>query len=198
MQQSFFKRYLIVIGIVGIALILWFFTYVQAKYALDKAEVDVAFRFQNFKVYKRGAYIPGSQVAGPKGDLVDLTDTDGQYLVLNVWASWCTPCVKELPSLKKLDQKLGYRGSDWQVRAVSIDSADNIDKVAAFVKRYNVRHVAAYHDIQYNLQKEINISKLPTTYLVKPSGEIMYEIQGEAVWHDLQIIEFLELVSKVR
>ncbi len=103
-----------------------------------------------------------------------------------------------MPSLKKLDQKLGYRGSDWQVRAVSIDSADNIDKVAAFVKRYNVRDVAAYHDIQYNLQKEINISKLPTTYLVKPSGEIMYEIQGEAVWHDLQIIEFLELVSKAR
>ncbi|PCK00261.1 MAG: hypothetical protein COA45_00300 [Zetaproteobacteria bacterium] len=162
---------------------------------LISAEVKVASKFKSIESYNNRVYLPSINVAAPDGGIVDLSDSNGKYTILNVWATWCAPCVRELPSLRRLDKTFAY-DSKWRIVAVSIDSKNNLSKVASFTARYDVEHIANYIDYNLELQNAFNIEKLPMTLLISPSGRILYKIHGEAFWHDRVIIDFMDLITK--
>lgn len=195
--QSGFQKYFLLIGAVSIFGVHYGMSMAHAYFELQNQEREVARQFKSFKRFENGVKIPSVNVAGPSGNIVDLSNTEENYTVLNVWATWCTPCVKELPALKSLDLFLRRKG-EWRVIAVSIDSKDNIDKMFKFTKRLGVGNIANYFDHNLELQKVLNITSLPTTYIINSDGDILYEIKGEARWYDLEILSFLELVKKVR
>ncbi len=163
---------------------------------LDKIELDVTSEFKTLKIYENKKYLPSIKVAAPDGGVVDLSKSKGKYTILNVWATWCTPCVKELASLRALKKSLPY-DSKWRVIAVSIDSKDNLPQVAKYTSHYKVESIANYFDYNLELQSNLSVTKLPMTLIVNPSGRILYQIYGDARWQSKSILEFMDTISKV-
>jgi len=160
---------------------------------LRQAEKDVSSVFKEFKAFgDENQKLPLSvRVKSVEGEGVTLFD-GGRFTVLNLWATWCSPCLKELPSLKSLSERLG---GDWQVLAVSIDAPSHIENIERYVEQYDVRSVAGYYDFDFSLQNAFNPSALPSTYILNPEGFVLYEIRGDAVWDDDAIISFLKTVG---
>ncbi len=161
---------------------------------LRQAERDVSSVFKEFQVRgDKNQPLPLSlRVKTVEGGEVNLFDGE-RFTVLNLWATWCSPCLKELPSLKSLSERLG---SDWQVLAVSIDAPSHIENIERYVEQYDVRSVAGYYDFEFSLQNSFNPKVLPSTYILNPKGYVLYEIRGDAVWDDAVIISFLKVVGK--
>ncbi len=118
-----------------------------------------------------------------------LADLHGRVVVLNLWATWCRPCIEELPSLQRLD--LMMRSKGVAVVAVSVDAVKELEKVETFLNDHEIGDVARYHDIHGNLQNTLKTSALPSTYILDANGRIMYEIAGKGEWDDPQIVNFL-------
>ncbi len=196
--KRYFERFFMLAGFIFVTLILLGAFWINNKKKLEVEEVNFAAKFKEFKTYKGGDYyLPSSiKILGPAGDFVSIRKFGGKYTILNIWATWCAPCVKELPSLGRLAQILPYE-SGWRVMAVSVDTKKNLPKVALFAKRYGVENIANYNDYNMELQKSINVHKLPMTLIINRSGRILYEMHGAALWHDKGVIDFLDLVRKV-
>ncbi len=93
-------------------------------------------------------------------------------VLVNLWATWCAPCVKELPTLDRLAQSHAVDGLVGVI-AVSQDTGPHAS-VAAFLDRLKVRDLGAYHDPKMALSAALGAEVLPTT--------ILYDAQGREVW----------------
>jgi peroxiredoxin len=196
MHGTFFYKYGLFIGIFLVLATGWMMYGMRNTMVLERLESTVNTRFQVINKYTKTQYLPDVKFAGPKGTILSLKDFEGKHLILNIWATWCSPCIEELPRLQNLQQH--YLGKDWNVIAVSIDSRKDIEKLIAFIDRYQLGRVAQYHDIQADLQKSLPLEKLPVTYIINKRGRIHYQIYGSAVWDAPDIIEFLDYVAKVK
>ena len=113
------------------------------------------------------------------GAAADVSDFEGKVTVLNLWATWCPPCRKEMPSLNRLQGAL--KGSGVQVATVAIQSGGR-DKAKAFLKDNELYDLPAYADERNALPREVGILGLPTTLILGPDGREIGRVQGDAVW----------------
>lgn len=193
---SYFQKYFLVGGLACVAVVAWVVSNIYDHSLLKQMEPEIAPHFKTFKIYETPKKLPSIRVAGPSGEIENLKDNGGQFTILNVWATWCAPCVKELASFKKLDNLLTY-DKGWRIVAVSIDSLENLPKVAQFTAQYDIVSFAGYNDVNFELQNAISVKKLPMTLILTPSNKVLYEIYGEAFWHEPQVLEFLKRVRDV-
>ena len=164
--------------------------------AFEKIEADALRRFKQYKIYKNDKYLPQIKVAGPEGTLVNVLDGE-HFIVLNIWATWCAPCIKELPSLKRLNTILSY-DKKWRVIAVSIDKPSDLKKVSIFTEKAKVKEIASYHDINKELQKAVNIRGIPMTLILNKKGKIIYEVYGDTIWYESNVVSLLRNINLVR
>jgi thiol-disulfide isomerase/thioredoxin len=112
-----------------------------------------------------------------------LSDWRGRTVLLNLWATWCVPCRKEMPALDKLQAALG--GDKFQVVTINIDTRDP-EKPLAFLKDAGVTHLAYYSDQSAKVFQELKLVGkaigMPTTLIVDPSGCEIGEMAGPAEW----------------
>jgi thiol-disulfide isomerase/thioredoxin len=112
-----------------------------------------------------------------------LTDWKGRVVLLNLWATWCVPCRKEMPALAALQQKLG--GESFEVVAVNIDTRDP-DKPKTWLKNAGVTGLAYYTDASAGVFQELKaVGKalgMPTSLLVDGSGCEIASLAGPAEW----------------
>ena len=101
-------------------------------------------------------------------------------MVLNFWASWCGPCVAEMPTLDALQASLGEQG--LAVVAVSLDR-EGIKKAAPFFRRTGVKNLKLYTDRMSDLFQELKGGALPTTYLLDRDGRVMEVYVGATNWN---------------
>lgn len=122
------------------------------------------------------------------GGEISLQDYRGKFVLVNFWATWCPPCVKEMPALNSLHNQLKSR--NFGVVGVHVGPA------LATVKQYlNDRPV----DFDIVIDKNMSLASwevagLPTTFLVNPAGEIIYRATGEREWDSAEMVEFLESI----
>jgi len=107
------------------------------------------------------------------------TDFRGQALLINFWATWCAPCVKEMPSLDKLQAK--FPRDKFLVLPLSIDGPSRA-KVAPFYKDQKLTHLGMYFDKGRKAMQGLNVSLLPTSILVDPMGRELGRLEGDADW----------------
>ena len=190
------NKLVVPIGIIFVLIIAGVAMTVNSQNLLKKQESAVAPYFSTVKKYTKDIRIPRIEVLGPKGEPVDISDEQrGRLMVLNVWATWCAPCVRELGELERMSRARRLQGV--KVIAVSIDLPKNLEKVLNFIQKYNVADVAGYHDYKGGLQSLLPVKNLPVTFIVAPNGAILYEITGDACWSHPGIIEFLSFLDNL-
>jgi cytochrome c biogenesis protein CcmG/thiol:disulfide interchange protein DsbE len=112
---------------------------------------------------------------GPAGAKVDLDDLRGKTVVLNFWASWCSPCKEEAPVLEAVARK--YR-ADGDVVVLGVDVQDLSGKGRDFAKRYGVSY-PSLRDGGGGAQRRFEVAALPETFVVDPEGRIALKVIGQ-------------------
>jgi thiol-disulfide isomerase/thioredoxin len=122
-----------------------------------------------------------------------LSDWRGKTVLLNLWATWCVPCRKEMPALDELQAKLG--GKDFEVVAVNIDTRDP-EKPKNFLKDSNLTRIAYFHDQKAKVFQDLkNIGRalgMPTSVLVDTQGCEIATIAGPAEWASEDAIKLIK------
>jgi thiol-disulfide isomerase/thioredoxin len=117
------------------------------------------------------------------GQSKSLADWHGRTVLLNLWATWCVPCRKEMPALDALQDKLG--APDFEVVAVNIDTR-NLDKPKNWLREVGVGHLAYYSDANAKVFQDLKaVGKaigMPTTLLIDPNGCEIASLSGPAEW----------------
>ncbi len=116
---------------------------------------------------------------GPDGKEIDLSAYKGKVVLLNFWATWCAPCIREMPSLDMLQARLG--GTSFAVVAVSIDRT-GYAKIMPFLRRIRVTRLHVYLDKTSTLYRKFGVQALPTTFLIDHKGRVRGYLEGPAEW----------------
>jgi thiol-disulfide isomerase/thioredoxin len=127
--------------------------------------------------------VPDLAFKDAEGRELTLADWRGRTVLLNLWATWCVPCRREMPALDALQADLG--GPKFQVVAVNIDTRDP-QKPLAFLKKVGVTHLAYYSDQSAQVFERLRTAGkafgMPTTLLVDPKGCEIGDMAGPAEW----------------
>ena len=128
----------------------------------------------------KGEAAPVVKFKNPDGGDFDLTKFKGGPVLVNLWASWCAPCIKELPTLQELEQSHNQDGA-LGVIAVSQDMAPQ-GSVEAFLAERDLGRFAAFHDAEMKLTDALKIQIMPTTILYGSDGKEIWRYVGDLDW----------------
>ena len=117
---------------------------------------------------------------------VTLSQFKGQVVVLNFWATWCAPCVEEVPSLVQMQQRMKAKGVT--VLAVSVDADDS--SYRRFVKDHSI-NLLTVRDGDQKSNALYGTSKFPETYIIDRNGVMRRKFIGAVDWTEPEIIDFL-------
>jgi cytochrome c biogenesis protein CcmG, thiol:disulfide interchange protein DsbE len=108
-----------------------------------------------------------------------LADYKGQVILLNIWGTFCPPCIYEMPSLQRLHQ--AYGDSGLKMVAVSIDDAVSEDSIRAFARNLGVTF-EILHDPTHEIERVLQVTGYPETFVVGPEGTIRRKVIGPDDW----------------
>ena len=131
---------------------------------------------------------PSAAYASPQGAQMRLSDYRGKVVLLNVWATWCPPCVAEMPSLDRLEGQLG--GDDFAVIPISLDN--KAETIANFYSKTGLENLPQWHDGTYGLNGSLALPGLPTSVIYNREGREIARIPGEVVWDSPEAIALIE------
>lgn len=109
------------------------------------------------------------------GELVSLSDLEGNVVMINVWATWCEPCREEMPALQELQNK--FSNSDFKVIGVSVDEKGSTQMVRQFLNSQNIFYTI-WHDPEDKFQFAFRTIGVPETVLISKEGKILYQWRG--------------------
>ncbi len=135
--------------------------------------------------------VPDVRFTDGVGKLRTLEDFHGKVVLLNVWATWCLPCRKEMPTLDRLQAALA--GSGFEVVALSVDR-QGAEAVNAFFSEIGVRHLAVNVDASGQVLSALAALGLPTTVLIDADGRELGRLMGPAEWDAPDMVAFLRSV----
>ncbi len=144
--------------------------------------------------------LPSSAVAGEKatdftlksldGENVSLSDFKGKVVLVNFWATWCAPCLKEMPKLNEMQAELGDKG--LQILSISADDPKDIAKVKITTKRMKYKPVVLL-DTEAKAISSYNPNKdMPFTFIVTPYGEIAHTKKGFTEGDEVKMRHWVE------
>ena len=161
--QSMLPIFLFIIG-VGVIVLL------QTK--------DSSFNLTGKPRVVKGVPAPNFTLPGLDGKMVSLTDYKGKVVFLNIWATWCPPCVEEMPSMEKLYQEL--KGEAFEILAVSIDASGAKD-VLPFMKKYKLSF-PALTDNRGTIKELYQTTGVPESIIIDKDGIIVEKVIGPRDW----------------
>ncbi len=126
----------------------------------------------------RGEAAPSVGFRDPDGGEVDLASFRGKPLLVNLWASWCAPCVKELPTLDRL---AAAREGELGVVAISQDMGPQTS-VKAFLDARGIDQLGAFHDAEMGLTSALGVQVMPTSVLYDAAGKEVWRFTGDLDW----------------
>ena len=121
-----------------------------------------------------------------------LADFKGKALVVNFWATWCAPCVKEMPTLDALQAQMG--GDTFQVLTISQDR-EGAKVAQPFVEKNGWKNLGLYTEPQGRFQRDASIRGLPTTIIIDKTGKEVGRVEGEVMWTSAEVVDKLKALA---
>jgi thiol-disulfide isomerase/thioredoxin len=173
-----------------VAAALVFLLVAPALGAADEGEADMPDQT------KLGEFVPSSQpypapaisLSDTSGHSVELSELQGKLVIVNLWATWCGPCLREMPSLERLQSRLGERIA---VLAVSEDRGGD-KAVEPFLDKLGLKSVKVYIDPKSEIGHAFGARGLPTSFLIDREGKVLGRVEGAAEWDSPKILGVLE------
>ncbi len=192
MKNPFFNKLLILSGCMLVVLAgFWMLPGTDdfRTQAAKAAKADFLREFHDAETVKKPWPFPGATVLTDKGERVDLGGVLGRKLtIVNFWASWCAPCLKELPSLATLRKAI----PDAKVLAVSLDMQKTLPELARIFENDALKDMPWYYDDTGVLRKTLSLPIYPATYILDDRGNVLYILQGPADWASPRALSFVE------
>ena len=136
---------------------------------------------------QKGKLAPATPFGDPAGKQTSIASFKGTPVLVNLWATWCAPCVKELPTIEALEAK---QKGKLAVIAVSqdMDEKATVDK---FLTGKKLGRFAAYHDSEMALSSALGVQILPTTILFDATGKEVWRFTGDMDWTSAEAAKLL-------
>ena len=133
--------------------------------------------------------LPDISFSDGDGRSVKLSSFRGKVVLLNIWATWCPPCRKEMPTLDRLQTKLG--GAGFEVVALSIDKGGPL-VVRTFYDEIGIKALRIYIDQNGEASSALDFNGIPTTLLIDRTGRELGRKIGPAEWDTPEIVKLIQ------
>ncbi|MDZ5710626.1 peroxiredoxin family protein [Jeotgalibacillus haloalkalitolerans] len=149
----------------------------QEEYAVAPADNESAAPVESSGAVKEGNTVPSVEVTTLDGETVNLADYRGKKVILNFWATWCPPCMAEMPHMQEYyENEAGEQ--NVEILAVNLTSKDNgMDRIESFVEDYELTFPILL-DETGAMGDEFQAFFIPTTYLIDEEGVIQRKLMG--------------------
>jgi thiol-disulfide isomerase/thioredoxin len=134
---------------------------------------------QKFIPANAGRLGPDVEWTNGNGDARRLDDFSGKVVMVNFWASWCRPCLRELPSIDRLQAAMA--GDDFTVVAINIDQ-EGLRVAEPFARQLNLSSLSLYLDPRSIVSRAMGVQGMPTTVLYDRKGRELGRLEGIAEW----------------
>lgn len=162
-----------VIAILG--LMCLFYAIPSWSFGLERFKLDPVQATPDFVFYDQ------------EGGQVGLNQFKGKTIILNFWATWCAPCLEEMPSMNRLQARYP---DQLMILPISLDQ-NGAPKVADFYRRANIQHLPVYLDESQSSQELFGLRAFPTSIIINPEGLMVAKIEGQLDWDAKEVTEFL-------
>jgi thiol-disulfide isomerase/thioredoxin len=139
--------------------------------------------------------LPATTFSDEKGTTRTLRDFGGRVLVVNFWATWCAPCIEEMPSLDALEASLG--GDKFAIVAINQDR-NGAEVARPFLEKNGWSHLALYTDPRSQAVRDMAVRGLPTSLIIDGEGREVARLEGTAHWDSPEMVAHLQaLIDKL-
>ena len=125
-------------------------------------------------------------------ETIDISNFKNKLIILNFWATWCSPCREEMPSLDKLS--VNEELDNLKIIPINI-GRESVEDAQNFYKETNVKNLEIFYDQSLNLAKKLLLRGIPTTILINKNGEEFARIIGEVNFEDKKFVDWLKKYS---
>lgn len=132
--------------------------------------------------FRANPMAPGTSVKG-------ITNYEGDVVLLNIWATWCGPCRREMPSMQRLEEILGPKG--LRIVAVSVDAPGMEQSINAFAEELTLSF-EILHDPSQKIEQIYQTTGVPETFIIGRDGKVRRRVIGDDDWSSPANIAFLE------
>ncbi len=191
MPESVIKKLLLPVAAILAGVAIWAIT--APKSSKNPNEPPVAGVMKKFTPAKApGPALEGTLIASD-GSKRDLRDFRGRLVLVNFWATWCFPCIREMPHLLALQKRRG--GEDFIVLALSQD-LNGWKKVAPFVAKNGLQDLPVYIDENLAISRSLKIPGLPVTVLLDREGRVVGQLVGDADWGGKDAVALIDFYAR--
>ena len=122
------------------------------------------------------------------GNTVSLSEFTGKIVLVNLWATWCAPCVREMPSLERVQSRLGDK-----IAVVAISEDHGGSKIVEpFIDKLELKSVKIYLDPKSTVERAFKVQGLPTSFLIDREGRVLGRVEGAAEWDAPKLLRVLK------
>ena len=156
---------------------------------MGSANPDSSANSLALSMFEQSRPLPEIRFQDDQGHDLTLAEFRGRVVLLNIWATWCVPCRQEMPTLDRLEARLG--GKDFLVIALSIDRK-GVDAVRDFYREVGVEKLAIYLDPSGKGSRGLAIPGVPATLLIDQEGREVARKMGAAKWDGPEMVSLIE------
>lgn len=174
---------LIVTALVFAGLVATYYVFSPQKLDLESALVKKADTLA----------LPAMDLTTLVGTSLNMKSFAGKTIIFNFWASWCAPCIEEVPSLVSLAKE------DPNIVVIAVSGDENKDDIHAFLKSFPGFNKPPIYVVQENaraLMEQFDVQKLPESFIFSPKGEMVKKISGTINWHTADSLEYFKILRQ--
>ena len=183
------RHHLAIVAVVAIALIA-FALYVMRAQGVHETTAGKPDALAKLVTVGQPRRLPAAAFFDAKGQRLSIASFNGRYVLLNLWATWCGPCVRELPALAKLQQAV----PTLSIVAVS-EGRENAADTARFLKSHGAGSLHVYTDPDHAFLAALGVVGLPLSVLMDGKGMEQAKAEGPAEWDDADAIAYMRTLT---